>query len=293
MKKLLLPLAITATLGMTACSNTDCQLPPAGATTGGNSDCPLDKKQAHDQMKQNKLAGAMADDKHAHHGNEHDHDHNHNHDHKAEHAQHTDDGKADMAKAGAVAGATAGAMVAGVNGNANAQDAQQNPAQGANKDTAKGKPEQPAHPTQPQQPNMDNMQPAPNGKPPAPATAERINEQTTAKSQTRSLLNINFDTAKSSIRPDSMDDVERVFTLLSENPDLKLSIEGHTDSSGNSAENQALSQRRAEQVKALLVEKGIDESRLKAVGYGDTKPLVDNDTAEHKAKNRRVEAVEF
>lgn len=107
------------------------------------------------------------------------------------------------------------------------------------------------------------------------------------------VLNINFDTAKATVRKDSMDDVEQLFALLTDNPELKLSIEGHTDNTGDSQMNKTLSQQRAETVMATLIDKGIDANRLKAVGFGDTKPMVANDTAENKAKNRRVEAVQF
>ncbi len=107
------------------------------------------------------------------------------------------------------------------------------------------------------------------------------------------VLNINFDTAKATVRQDSVDDVEKLFTMLTDNPELKLSIEGHTDNTGNSQMNQTLSQQRAETVMATLVDKGIAADRLKAVGFGDTKPLVANDSAENKAKNRRVEVVQF
>jgi hypothetical protein len=69
----------------------------------------------------------------------------------------------------------------------------------------------------------------------------------------------------------------------------KLTIEGHADSQGADAYNLSLSQRRTESVKTYLMGKGIMESRLTAVGYGETKPIDDNSTAAGRAKNRRVE----
>jgi outer membrane protein OmpA-like peptidoglycan-associated protein len=69
----------------------------------------------------------------------------------------------------------------------------------------------------------------------------------------------------------------------------KVSIEGHTDNTGKADKNLALSQKRVDAVKAYLVKKGVDASRLTAVAYGDTKPVGDNKTAAGRAENRRVE----
>jgi outer membrane protein OmpA-like peptidoglycan-associated protein len=70
--------------------------------------------------------------------------------------------------------------------------------------------------------------------------------------------------------------------------DIKLSIEGHTDNVGKDDYNQTLSEQRANSVRAYLLSKGIDESRLIAQGFGETQPIADNKTAAGKAKNRRV-----
>ncbi|HNQ00543.1 MAG TPA: OmpA family protein, partial [Bacteroidia bacterium] len=72
-------------------------------------------------------------------------------------------------------------------------------------------------------------------------------------------------------------------------PEAKLSVEGHTDNTGNPEKNVTLSQKRCESVKNYLVSKGIDANRLTATGYGDTRPIADNKTADGRAKNRRVE----
>ncbi|MBL7694911.1 MAG: OmpA family protein, partial [Ferruginibacter sp.] len=68
-----------------------------------------------------------------------------------------------------------------------------------------------------------------------------------------------------------------------------VQIDGHTDDVGKDENNQTLSENRAAAVKAYLVSKGIEESRLASAGYGETKPVADNKTAAGRAKNRRVE----
>jgi len=102
---------------------------------------------------------------------------------------------------------------------------------------------------------------------------------------------IHFDTGKATILPDSDDALKQVVALLQQDPDLKLLVEGHTDNQGSAAANQALSEKRAQAVVAWLAAHGVDPSRLKAQGFGQTKPLADNSTDDGRAKNRRVELV--
>lgn len=109
----------------------------------------------------------------------------------------------------------------------------------------------------------------------------------------KAILHINFDTDKSTLQPDGQKTVEEILTLLNANPNLKLSIEGHTDNSGTAARNQKLSTDRANTVMYALAGKGIDIKRLKATGFGSQKPLKANDTEENKAENRRVELVKI
>ena len=104
---------------------------------------------------------------------------------------------------------------------------------------------------------------------------------------------ITFDVGKSTIKPESMGEINRIATLLKENPDLKFSVEGHTDSTGSAATNQTLSEARSQAVVAKLVENGIAADRLKAAGKGQTSPIADNGTDEGRAKNRRVEFVKL
>ncbi len=85
---------------------------------------------------------------------------------------------------------------------------------------------------------------------------------------------------------------DRIRPVL-ETPELNFSVEGHTDSDGNDATNQTLSENRAKTVMNQLITLGIDKSRLKSQGFGESKPVNDNTSAEGKAQNRRVEFVKF
>lgn len=107
----------------------------------------------------------------------------------------------------------------------------------------------------------------------------------------RATLNVQFKTGKSDIQPQYQAELAKFADIMKKHPDLKVTIEGHTDNTGGAAYNKKLSQQRAESVKRYLVQKlGIDASRLSAVGYGLTRPIADNATAGGKMKNRRVEA---
>jgi outer membrane protein OmpA-like peptidoglycan-associated protein len=104
-------------------------------------------------------------------------------------------------------------------------------------------------------------------------------------------LYINFDTGKYTIRPESQPIITQIVALLKNSPELKLSIEGHTDNVGNAQSNKTLSEQRAKAVMNAVVTQGVEASRLSAVGWGQEKPVADNRTEEGKAKNRRVEIV--
>lgn len=101
--------------------------------------------------------------------------------------------------------------------------------------------------------------------------------------------NVFFSTGSYKLLSKSYSKLNDVVSILNENPSYKVQIDGHTDSQGDDAKNQTLSENRAASVKAYLVSKGVDEGRLSSTGYGETKPVADNKTAAGRAKNRRVE----
>lgn len=104
-------------------------------------------------------------------------------------------------------------------------------------------------------------------------------------------LAITFDTGKATIKDESMPIIDQMVDLMQTNADLKVEIQGHTDNVGKPEANKKLSDERANAVKKALVDKGISADRMSAIGYGDTKPVADNQTEEGRAQNRRVELV--
>lgn len=102
-----------------------------------------------------------------------------------------------------------------------------------------------------------------------------------------------FDTNSDRIRPESTPTLKEIVAMLEEHPELRLTIEGHTDNVGAVAANQALSDKRAAAVKAYLVAAGVDATRLQSKGMGPAKPAAPNTTAEGRQQNRRVELVKM
>jgi len=102
-----------------------------------------------------------------------------------------------------------------------------------------------------------------------------------------------FDTGKATLKPESLPTLKKILSLMNDDPELRFSIEGHTDNQGGKGINGPLSERRAAAVMSWLEGKGVDASRLKSAGFGDTKPLDSNRTAEGRANNRRVEFARF
>jgi len=104
---------------------------------------------------------------------------------------------------------------------------------------------------------------------------------------------IRFDTGKSTLKPESMGVINEIYDLMDNNPDLKFSVEGHTDNVGDDASNLVLSTDRARTVMETLVRMGISEDRLTSKGLGETQPMDDNNVPEGRANNRRVEFVKI
>ena len=104
---------------------------------------------------------------------------------------------------------------------------------------------------------------------------------------------IKFDINKASLKPESMGPINKIYQLMVKKPELNFSVEGHTDSDGNDANNLKLSKARGKAVMNKLISLGIDSSRLKYGGFGESKPIDNNSTPEGKANNRRVEFVKF
>ncbi|PIQ20264.1 MAG: hypothetical protein COW65_16030 [Cytophagales bacterium CG18_big_fil_WC_8_21_14_2_50_42_9] len=110
-----------------------------------------------------------------------------------------------------------------------------------------------------------------------------------AKNQPIILKNIFFAVDKATLLAESLPELDRLFALLQNKPDLRIALAGHTDNTNTVAYNQKLSEDRAGAVKVYLVQKGISPDRLSTKGYGNTRPIADNTTEAGKSKNRRVE----
>lgn len=104
-------------------------------------------------------------------------------------------------------------------------------------------------------------------------------------------LRVLFDTNKAVVKPAYQGEIGKVVSFMNQFPNSTAVIEGHTDSRGSASYNQKLSQRRADSVKRAISAQGINPARLKAMGYGEAKPVASNATAEGRQQNRRVVAV--
>ena len=103
------------------------------------------------------------------------------------------------------------------------------------------------------------------------------------------LNNIFFDFDKTTLRPESIPQLDRVVKFMRDNPTVSVEIGGHTDSKGSDEYNINLSQGRAEAVVNYVIEQGVDYSRIIAKGYGESLPVDTNSTDEGRQSNRRVE----
>lgn len=108
------------------------------------------------------------------------------------------------------------------------------------------------------------------------------------------LYGIYFDRDKAIVKPESFTLIEQISKLMLSNSKLKIRIEGHTDGDGSDGYNQTLSENRAKAIYDLLISKyQVPSSQLETVGYGESRPIGDNETSEGKAKNRRVELLKL
>jgi OOP family OmpA-OmpF porin len=98
-----------------------------------------------------------------------------------------------------------------------------------------------------------------------------------------------FDFDKSNVKPEAATILDRLVVFMNENKDKKAELSGHTDNVGTEAYNQKLSERRVNSVREYVVKKGVDSSRISGQGFGESKPIAENKTAQGRAKNRRVE----
>jgi OmpA-OmpF porin, OOP family len=101
----------------------------------------------------------------------------------------------------------------------------------------------------------------------------------------------NFDTASKQLTPESTPTFTNLVAILKCYPNMQIQLEGHTDNTGDPASNKTLSLDRANMVKGLLVNAGIDGSRISTDGFGQEKPIASNDTEEGRARNRRTELI--
>jgi len=102
------------------------------------------------------------------------------------------------------------------------------------------------------------------------------------------IYGVYFDFGSASVRPESGPILEKIAKYMKDNPSAKLAVEGHTDNIGDARKNQALSENRAKSVVAAVTKLGTDPGRLRAAGFGATKPVADNKSITGRAKNRRV-----
>jgi outer membrane protein OmpA-like peptidoglycan-associated protein len=113
----------------------------------------------------------------------------------------------------------------------------------------------------------------------------------TARGLIVNLSDVLFDTGKSTLRPGAREKLAKISGIVLAYPDLRLAIEGNTDSVGSDATNQVLSEQRANSVRDYMVKENIPSASMTSQGFGKTQPVATNDTAEGRQQNRRVEMV--
>jgi OOP family OmpA-OmpF porin len=103
------------------------------------------------------------------------------------------------------------------------------------------------------------------------------------------LKNVQFESNSSELTAGSSEALDKAVASMNQYDHLRIEIQAHTDNTGDAVYNQSLSQKRAESVRDYMVDKGIAADRMEVKGYGESKPIADNNTREGRAANRRVE----
>jgi outer membrane protein OmpA-like peptidoglycan-associated protein len=120
---------------------------------------------------------------------------------------------------------------------------------------------------------------------------KELNARQTERGIVVTLGDVLFDTGISRLRPEGLHSIDVLAGFMKRNPERHASVEGHTDSVGSAASNQALSDRRAQSVLSALVQRGVPGDQLSAQAFGEEHPVAGNDTAAGRQQNRRVEIV--
>jgi outer membrane protein OmpA-like peptidoglycan-associated protein len=124
---------------------------------------------------------------------------------------------------------------------------------------------------------------------------QRELEDLQAKETDRGLVltlgDVLFDSGQATLKAGAATTVDRLAQFMRDYPERSVRIEGHTDAAGSDDANQGLSERRAQAVREALTERGLEATRIGAVGYGEARPIADNETAAGRQQNRRVEIV--
>jgi outer membrane protein OmpA-like peptidoglycan-associated protein len=113
----------------------------------------------------------------------------------------------------------------------------------------------------------------------------------TARGMIMNMSDVLFDFDKATLKPPAREALAKLSGILLAYPDLKIAVEGHTDSIGTDEYNMTLSEKRADAVRDYLMANSISDSRVTAKGFGKANPVAPNDTNEGRAQNRRVELV--
>ena len=105
----------------------------------------------------------------------------------------------------------------------------------------------------------------------------------------KAMQGIEFEAGKATIKAKSFPLLDEIAAIFIENSDYIIEVQGHTDNTGKAEMNKTISEKRAQAVKDYMVKKGVDASRMTAIGYGQDQPIADNNTKAGRQKNRRVE----